>query len=100
MFIENRREREFVMRVSKVLLTCAAASMMAAPVAATAATANPAAKLSVSKSVPASVRVAAKAGKSKQDGGSEGIIVLVLAGAAVIAGVIAATSGDSSPSSP
>lgn len=87
------------MRVSKVLLTCAAASMVAMPVVATAATANPAAKLSLSKAVPGSARASSKAGKSKQDGGSEGIIILVLAGAAVVAGVVAATSGDSTPDS-
>lgn len=85
------------MRLSKVLLTFAAASVMATPVVATAATANPAAKLSLSNSVPGSVRAASKAGKSKQV--ETGVIVAVLAAVAVVGGVLAATSGDSTPDS-
>lgn len=80
------------MRLSKVLLTFAATSMVAMPVAANAAVAQPAAKLSLSKSVPASVRVASKAGKSKAVEG--GVIVLIAAAAAVIAGVVIATDGS------
>lgn len=86
------------MRLSKILLAFAGTSIAAMPIAASAATVNPAAKLSISKSVPAAARVAAKRGDAKAEG--EGVIVLVLAGAAVVAGVVAATSGDSSPSSP
>lgn len=80
------------MRLSKVLLTFAATSMVAMPVAANAATAKPAAKLSLSKSVPSSVRVVSKAGKSKAV--EAGVIVLIAAGAAVVAGVVIATDGS------
>lgn len=85
------------MRVSKVLLACAATSMAAMPVVATAATANPAAKLSISKSVPGSVRASSKRGKSKAI--EAGAIVLVFAVGAVAAGTLAATDGDSTPDS-
>ena len=81
------------MRVSKVLLAYAAASMVAMPVAAGAATVNPAAKLSISKEV----RASSKSGKSKAAG--TGIIILILGAAAVAGGIVAATSGDSTPDS-
>lgn len=86
------------MRVSKFMLTIAAASMATMPVVASAATANPAAKLSASNSAPASPRASAKAADQKAFGGSW--LLLFLAGAAVIGGVIAGTSGKSTPSSP
>ncbi len=82
------------MRLSKVVLAYAAASMAVMPVAATAATANPAAKLSLSKAVPSSARVATKAGKSKAAG--TGIVILIAAVAAVGLGIAAATTGGSS----
>lgn len=76
------------MRVGKFLMATAAAVMVASP--AVAATANPAAKLSLSKSVRAGTPTA----KKSQDQASSGIIIGVLAAAAVIAGIIVATDGD------
>lgn len=86
------------MRFNKLMMAAAAASMTAMPVVATAAA--PASKLSVarSSSVPASVRASATKGESKAIGA--GILILVLGIAAVAAGVVAATDGDSSPDSP
>ena len=69
------------MRFGKILLAAAAVSMVATP--ALAAPANPAASLSVSKSVRAG---SATNGKSKMAQG--GIIIAVLAAAAVIAGIV------------
>lgn len=81
------------MRVGKFMMAAAVTLMTVSP--AVAATANPAAKLSVAKSV----RASAPAGKDRQSLGG-GLIVPIIALAAVIGGIIAATSGDSSPKSP
>lgn len=86
------------MRLTKLIAACAAASMVAMPVAATAATANPAAKLSLSKAAPEGARASSKAGKSKAFG--TGGFLLLFVGLAVAAGVIAGTTGDSTPDSP
>ena len=80
------------MRLTKLLLTAAAVSMTAAPVMASAAT--PASKLSIS--APSSARVGAKAGKSKASGG---ILIAILAVAAVGAGVWAVADSDDEPDS-
>jgi uncharacterized protein HemX len=85
------------MRVSKVLLACAATAMASMPVVASAAAA-PSVKNSTTKSVEPSVRESSKSGKAKA--GEEGIIILVLAAAAVAAGIYVAVDGDSSPDSP
>lgn len=81
------------MRLGKFAAAVAAVSMAAAP--ALAAPANPAASLSVSKSVRAS---------SPSSNGSKihgtGTVVAVLAILAIIGGVLAATSGSSKPKSP
>jgi len=69
------------MRFGKILLAAAAVSMVATP--ALAAPANPAASLSVSKSVRAG---SATNSKNKLAGG--GVIIAVLAAAAVIAGIV------------
>ena len=80
------------MRLGKYFMAAAAATMAVAP--AVAAPVNPAASLSVSKSVRAA-SVSAK--KDKLAGG--GVIVAILAAAAVVAGiVIVADSDDDSDS--
>ncbi|MGA1798730.1 hypothetical protein VH567_08105 [Sphingomonas sp. 4RDLI-65] len=73
------------MRLGKYLLTAAAATMAVAPAMA----ANPAANLSVSKSVRAG-SVSAK--KDKLAGG--GVIVAILAAAAVVAGIVIVADND------
>ena len=78
------------MRFSKFLVVMSAFSMAVAP--ALAASANPAASLSVA-SKP--VRAASKAGPSKASGSS--IIIAVLAAAAVIAGIVIAADSSKSP---
>jgi hypothetical protein len=80
------------MRLGKYLAAVAAVSMAAAP--ALAAPANPAASLSVSKSV----RAGSPSAKNSKFGG--GAIIAVVAIIAIVGGVIAATSGDSKPKSP
>lgn len=81
------------MRFGKILLAAAAVSMAATP--ALAAPANPAASLSVSKSVRAGSSVD---GKNEIAGG--GIIIAVLAVAAVVAGIIIIADDNDSPDSP
>lgn len=82
------------MRVGKFLMAAAVVSMTAAP--AFAAPANPAASLSISKSV----RASAHSGKKSKVGGT-GLIIAVLAAVAVAGGIVAATSNSSStPTSP
>lgn len=79
----------------KFFAGAAALSMIATPVVASAATTNPAAKLSLSKSVPAGARASTTAAKSKALGGT-GLIVALVAAAAVVAGiVVVATDSDS-----
>lgn len=79
------------MKLAKYMAAVAALSLAAAP--AVAAPANPAASLSVAKSVRAGT--AAK-GKDKLAGG--GIVVAVIAAVAVVAGVIIVASDDNSDS--
>ncbi|MES2096931.1 MAG: hypothetical protein V4459_09230 [Pseudomonadota bacterium] len=77
------------MRLGKYIAAVAAVSMAAAP--ALAAPANPAASLSVSKSVRAS------APSAKQNKiGSSGYVIAAIAIAAIAGGIIAATSGSKS----
>lgn len=79
--------------IRKLLTGAAALSMVATPVMAQ-STVNPAAKLSLAKSVPTDARVSAKAGKSKALAGT-GLIVAIVAGIAVVGGIIAVASSDS-----
>jgi hypothetical protein len=81
------------MRLGKYLLAAAAASMSVAP--AFAAPVNPAASLSVAKSVRTG---SATAENSDAVGG--GIIVAVLAAAAVIVGIVIVADSDDDPDSP
>ncbi|WP_443024411.1 hypothetical protein [Sphingomonas sp. Leaf34] len=81
----RRAQREFIMRLGKYILTAAAATMAVAPAMA----ANPAANLSVSKSVRTG-SVSAK--KNELAGG--GIIVAILAAAAVVAGIVIVADND------
>lgn len=82
------------MRVGKFLMAAAVASMTVAP--AFAAPANPAAKLSLSKSVRAS-----STSSKKSKAVETGVIIGVIAAVAVVGGVIAATSNsNSTPKSP
>ena len=78
------------MRLGKYLFAAAAVSMTVAPAMA----ANPAASLSVSKSVRASAPAAKKNGLA---GG--GILVAVLAAAAVVAGIVVVADSDDSADS-
>jgi hypothetical protein len=80
-------KREFEMRLAKILMAAAAVSMSAAP--AFAAPTNPAASLSVAKSVRAST----SAGK-KNNVIAAGVIVAVLAAAAVAVGVVVVADDD------
>lgn len=75
------------MKIAKLMLAAAAATMSVAP--AIAAPANPAASLSVAKSVRAG---SATAKDSEAVGG--GIIVAVLAAAAVVVGIIIVADSD------
>ncbi len=78
------------MKLAKYLAAVAAVSMTVAP--ALAAPANPAASLSVVKSV----RATSAQGKDKLAGG--GIIVAVIAAAAVVAGIVIVADDDDSDS--
>jgi hypothetical protein len=80
------------MRLGKYLMAAAAATMAVAP--AVAAPANPAAGLSVYKSVRAG-SVSTK--KNELAGG--GVLVAVLAAAAVIAGIVIVANEDDTPDS-
>ncbi|MBN2972738.1 hypothetical protein JW805_11995 [Roseomonas aeriglobus] len=80
--------------IRKLLIGATALSMVATPVLAQ-STVNPAAKLSLAKAVPADARVSAKAGKSKALAGT-GLIIALVAGAAVVAGIIAVASDSDS----
>jgi hypothetical protein len=81
----RRAQREFNMRLGKYILTAAAATMAVAPAMA----ANPAASLSVSKSVRTG---SVSAQKNELAGG--GIIVAILAAAAVVAVIIIVADND------
>jgi hypothetical protein len=83
----DEHKGSFNMRLGKYLLTAAAATMAVAP--AMAAPANPAANLSVSKSVRAGA-----ASAKKSDAAGSGIIVAVLAAAAVVAGIVIVADSD------
>ena len=80
------------MKLSKYLLAAAAASMSVAP--AMADPANPAASLSVAKSV----RVGSASAKSNDLVGG-GIFIAVLAAAAVIVGIVIVADSDDEPDS-
>ncbi|MBI0474375.1 hypothetical protein D9601_03220 [Sphingomonas sp. MA1305] len=73
-------------------MAAAAATMAVAP--AVAAPVNPAASLSVSKSVRTG---SASAKKNELAGG--GVIIAILAAAAVVAGIVVVADSDDSPSS-
>lgn len=81
------------MKLAKYLTAVAAATLVVSPVMA--ASANPAASLSVAKSARVGT-VSAK--KNKAVGG--GILIAVLAAAAVVAGVVVVADSDDSPDSP
>lgn len=81
------------MRLGKYLMAAAAATMAVAP--AMAAPANPAASLSVSKSV--------RAGSTSADSNDllgGGVLVAVLAAVVVIVGIVAVASEKDTPDSP
>lgn len=80
------------MRLGKYMAAFAATALAASPVLA--APANPAASLSVSKSV----RAGSVKGKDKAVGG--GVFIALLAAAAVAAGIVVVASNDDSPDSP
>jgi hypothetical protein len=80
------------MRLGKYLAAVAAVTMTVAP--AVAAPANPAASLSVSKSVRTG---SASAKKNELAGG--GVIIALVAAAAVIAGIVVVADSDDSPDS-
>ncbi|MEG3165577.1 hypothetical protein U1701_13330 [Sphingomonas sp. PB2P19] len=80
------------MTIKTITMAAAGLAMIASPVAASAAAANPAANLSVSKSVRAG---SATTAKNKAAGG--GIALAILAGVAAI-GVIAIVNDDNSDS--
>jgi hypothetical protein len=80
------------MRFGKYMGAAAAAALDASPVMA--APANPAASLSVSKSV----RAGSTKGKDELAGG--GVFVAVIAAVAVIIGIIIVAQEDDSPDSP
>lgn len=82
------------MRLAKFLTAVAVASLATAP--ALSAPTDPAAKLSVAQAK--SARAATPARKSNKL--TSGIIIAVLAVAAITAGVIIATDGDDEPDSP
>jgi hypothetical protein len=84
--------------VKIAMASIAAAGLLATPIAVSAATANPAAKLSVAQSVKANRAVTATSKKSKLEGGST--IIALIAAAAVVGGIALAAGGDSSPNSP
>ncbi len=88
---EQLQTREYFMRLGKLAAAVAAVSMAAAP--ALAAPVNPAASLSVSKSVRASAPA-----KGTNKFGGTGAVVAVLALLAVIGGVIAASKDGNSKS--
>lgn len=75
------------MRLTKYLMAAAAVSMTVAP--AMAAPVNPAASLSVSKSIRAGTTTA-----SENDALGGGILIAVLAAAAVIGGIVIIADGD------
>lgn len=84
------------MLVGKFLITAAAASMAIAP--AMAASANPASSLSLAP-VAKSVRAGTPAAKKNKLAGV-GVVVLVLLGVgAAVGGIVAASTGSSTPAS-
>ena len=85
--LADEHKREFDMRFGKYFMAAAAATMAVAP--AMAAPVNPAASLSVSKSVRTG---SASAKKNELAGG--GIIVALIAAAAVVAGIVIVADSD------
>lgn len=79
------------MRLGKYLMAAAVATMSVAPVAA----ANPAAGLSISKSV----RSGSVSGKKSDLAGGGGFFVAIIAVVAVIAGIVIVASNDDKPDS-
>ena len=86
-------KREFDMRLGKYLTVAAAAMMAAAPAMATPT--NPAASLSVSKSV----RTGSASAKKSDLAGGGGFVVAIIAVIAVIAGIIVVADSDDTPDS-
>jgi hypothetical protein len=76
----------------KLMAGAAALAMTTSPVLAAAPTTqSAAAKLSLKNAVPASARASSQAGKSKAAGG---LLVPILVGVAVVAGIIIIADGD------
>jgi hypothetical protein len=80
------------MRLAKYMMAAAAATLAVAP--AVAAPINPAASLSVSKSV----RTGSTSAKKNELAGG-GVIIAVIAAAAVIAGIVIVADSDDTPAS-
>lgn len=78
------------MRISKIFLATAAASLATTPVLAAAV--NPAGKLSVAKVASKSVRTGTAAKRSNR--AISGITIGVIAAAAIIAGIVIVADGD------
>jgi len=76
----------------KILAGAAALSMMATPAVAQTVSANPAAKLSLAKSVPGPARTSTVAGKNKALAG--GGLIAIVAAAAVVLGIVVIADGD------
>ena len=90
--LADEHNREFDMRLGKYIMAAAAATMAVAPVMA--APVNPAASLSISKSV----RAGSVSGKKNKLAGG-GVIVAILAAAAVVAGIVVVADSNSNSSS-
>jgi len=82
-----------------VLVGAAALSMIATPALARPVAAGSAAKLSVVKSIPANARVGAPTQGSRKAMG-RGLVIGLVAAAAVIIGIILIADGDDRPDSP
>jgi len=80
----------------KIFAGAAALSMVATPVMAQPVASNSAAKLSLSKAVPASARASTVAGKNKALAG--GGLIAILAAAAVVVGIVVVADGGDSDS--
>ena len=81
--------------VQTAMASMAAAAMLAAPIAASAA---PAAKLSVSQAIKGARATSPVSKKSALEGGST--IIAIIAVAAVVGGIALAAGGNSKPKSP
>lgn len=93
MCVGDEFKRELKMVFRKIMMAAAVATMAAAP--AVAAPTNPAAGLSITKSV----RAGSATAKTNELAGG-GVLVAVLAAAAVIAGIIIVANEDDTPDSP